>query len=130
MKSYTDLEQSKKLAEFLPLESADCFWDYDEMQKFHRISWFEDGYNKESQLIFNENNVCSWSLAALLEQLKSEIILENKQILFLHLNKYNDINYEIRYTNSWSGEILIAKRNNLVDACVDMIIQLKENKMI
>ena len=67
IKSYTDLEQSKKLAEILPLESTDCFWDYDEMQKFHRISWFEDGYNKESQLIFNENNVCAWSLSALLE---------------------------------------------------------------
>ena len=26
MKSYTDLEQSKKLAEFLPLESADMFY--------------------------------------------------------------------------------------------------------
>lgn len=26
MKGYTDLEQSKKLAEFLPLESADMCW--------------------------------------------------------------------------------------------------------
>ncbi len=26
MKSYTDIEQSKKLAEFLPIESADMFW--------------------------------------------------------------------------------------------------------
>jgi hypothetical protein len=27
MKSYTDVEQSKKLAEFLPLESADMGWN-------------------------------------------------------------------------------------------------------
>ena len=39
IKSFTDFSQSKVLAEILPLESADCFWDYDEMQKFHRISW-------------------------------------------------------------------------------------------
>ena len=27
MKSYTDLEQSKKLAEILPVESADMTWE-------------------------------------------------------------------------------------------------------
>ena len=31
MKRYTDLEQSKRLAEILPIESVDCFWDYDDM---------------------------------------------------------------------------------------------------
>ena len=28
IKSYTDLEQSKKLAKILPLESADMWWNY------------------------------------------------------------------------------------------------------
>ena len=28
MKIYTGLEQSHKLAEFLPIESADMYWDY------------------------------------------------------------------------------------------------------
>jgi hypothetical protein len=41
IKSYTDLEQSKKLAEILPIESAD--------------------------MCFNDNEPC-WSLVALLEQ--------------------------------------------------------------
>ena len=33
MKAYTDLEQSKKLAEILPIESADAFYDMAEPDK-------------------------------------------------------------------------------------------------
>jgi hypothetical protein len=80
---------------------------------------------------FNEEgDIRAWSLAALLEQLKAEIQLKNKQILFLHINKYNDINYDIRYTNSWTGEVLIAEADNLVDACVEMIIRLNKLKLL
>ena len=69
-------------------------------------------------------------MAALFEQLKSKIILENKQILFLHLNKYEDTDYEIRYTNSWSGEVLITEADNLVDACYEMIVKLNEMNLL
>lgn len=110
MKSYTDLEQSKKLAEFLSLESADCFWDYDEMQKFHRISWFEDGFNKGSQLRLNENNVCAWSFAALLG------VLPNYQ-----LQTQDD---GIGVLCSCNGKFNIVTADNPVDACYEMIIKL------
>lgn len=33
MKAYTDIEQSKKLAEILPIESADAFYDMAEPEK-------------------------------------------------------------------------------------------------
>lgn len=139
IKSHTDLKQSKMLAEILSLESADMFCaDVFDKEKethsynFHILSTW--GCNTFEELKDRENRfVCfipCWSLVALLEQLKSEIILENKQILFLHFNKYNDINYEIRYTNSWSGEVLITKADNLVDACVEMIIKLKEKGLL
>ena len=40
MKSYTDLEQSKKLAEILPIESADMSytWDFDDEQSTAQCS--------------------------------------------------------------------------------------------
>lgn len=116
MKSYTDLEQSKKLAEILPLESADCYWDYDEMQQFHRISWFEDGYNKESQLRFNENNVCAWSLAALLS------------VLSISLNTLRDGKWNAMVSRN--GETMYENSDNPVDACYELILKLNELKLL
>lgn len=39
MKAYTDLEQSRKLAEILPLESADMHWQYIEEDN-GQLQWF------------------------------------------------------------------------------------------
>lgn len=131
MKSYTDLEQSKKLAEILPLESADCYWDYDEMQKFHRISWFEDGYNKESQLRFNENNICAWSLAALLDVLESEIDGEDGETYQLNIEKdgnWWNVWYREQYDEA--NPIETESTEDLVDVCYEMIVKLKEQKLL
>ena len=137
MKSYTDIEQSKKLAEFLSLESADMKWFVpadNESEFIEEVSLIN---NKSEYNLFDKVTdwndtpyVPCWSLTALLEQLKSEIQLKNKQILFLHINKYDDIDYEIRYTNSWTGEVFITEADNPVDACVAMIEKLHELKML
>jgi hypothetical protein len=128
MKSYTDIEQSRKLAEFLPIESADCYWNYDEMQKFHRISWFEDGYNKESQLMFNENNVCAWSLTALMAIIPYNVSF-NKAVYRLKLIKYSD-HWECYHENFGTVSTEIFKADNPVDACVAMIKKLHELKIL
>ena len=118
-KAYTSLEQSKKLAEILPLESADCYWDYDEMQKFHRISWFEDGYNKESQLRFNENNICAWSLAALLSVIPNPSL--HKTFSGWRCDSYN---------KEGTSCILGESTDNPIDSCYEMILKLHELKML
>ena len=122
MKSYTDIEQSKKLAKILPIESADMYWDLLSKDKYAKVN--NIGH------CLGRTCVYAWSLAALLEKLKAEIQLENKQILFLHINKYDDINYEIRYTNSWTGEVFITEADNPVDACVAMIEKLHEKNLL
>lgn len=127
IKSFTDLSQSKKLVGILPLESADYCWGIDVETSHYNSSPYPCAWKDYS---CKEYYIPCWSLAALLEQLKSEIILENKQLLFLHINKYNDIDYDIRYTNSWTGEVLITEEGNLVDACVEMILKLHELKML
>ena len=127
IKSYTDIEQSKKLAEILPLESADCYWDYDEIQKFHRISWFEDGYNKESQLRLNENNVCAWSLTALLSVLPS-IIKRKGKIMFLTLEKAGA--YNLYYKSQDRLDELWETKEEPIDACAEMIELLYEQKLL
>ena len=118
MKAYTDIEQSKKLAEILPLESADCVWDYDEMQGFHRINWFEDGFPKESQLRFNENNVCAWSLAALLELLSLPMLTHHSNGRWCIVSYPNG-------TVKTSDEY-----NDPIDACYEMILKLHELNLL
>lgn len=131
MKAYTDIEQSKKLAEILPLESADCFWDYDDLQKYHRINWFEEGFNKESQLRLNENNVRAWSLAALIEEIPEIINFDDDESDYaLEMLKENNL-YYLSYGNPLEhSKIEIEPQEYFVDACVDMIDKLHELKML
>lgn len=130
IKLYSDLQQSKKLAEILPLESADCFWDYDDLQKYHRIMWFEDGYEKDSQLRLNKNNVCAWSLAALIGVLPSNLKDRNGMVFCLSMNKeyieYSNPNFSRLY----STYIHTCGNDNLVDACVEMIGELHKLNLL
>ena len=61
MKSYTDVEQSKKLAEILPNKTADMWYH-------PYLSDYPD-YVERCSI----HNIPCWSLAALLEQMPSEI---------------------------------------------------------
>ena len=66
MKSYTDLEQSKKLAEILPIESADMMWDdWSLIDEGWKLSV---GYYPEIEKDYGRKCYPAWSLAALLEQ--------------------------------------------------------------
>ena len=60
MKSYTDLEQSKKLAEILPLESADMFYRNNGIEV--KLMWEHNAPKVEYPC---------WSLAALMNVLPS-----------------------------------------------------------
>jgi len=62
MKAYTDLEQSRKLAEILPLESADM-WVHPYWDDVPNIGTADLEYNQFP----------CWSLAALIEQMPSDI---------------------------------------------------------
>ena len=114
IKSHTDLSQSKKLAEILPLESADNYY-----------SWHDERYyvvNKDCPYPYSlKEKIPCWSLAALLDALPDE--LEDNH--FLTLSKegaeycccYEDINgNSFRHTFA----------DNPVDACVAMVEKLNE----
>ena len=118
IKSYTDIEQSRKLAEILPLESADMnYW----------LAWSggvsEEERNTPKVGTPNKDAIktywCScWSLASLLGVLpeiqggKPIIALDDNYITYPHMSD------------------LHTKADNLVDACVAMIIKLSELKML
>ena len=111
MKSYTDIEQSKKLAEILPLESADmCYLQENGQAKTISPSKLSEILNVSKPQV-----IPCWSLAALLD------VLPNASILLKGFDKIYDL------TNS-SGEI--AKADNPVDVCYRMILKLNELKML
>lgn len=126
MKSYTDLEQSKKLAEILPFESADMCY---------RIV----AYNPNDTYVYQlycfvgtlESDIPCWSLAALLGVMPVE--LDDEYHTYL-LNI--DMDYKIpRYVHcsevehsefpSWDFE-----GEELIDNVVESIIWLKENNLL
>lgn len=111
IKSFTDLQQSRKLAEILPLESADMYW-WSSGKRYY-IEAMDDGdFNEE------EGHIRAWSLAALLSVLpeiqggKPIIALDDNYITYPHMSD------------------LHTKADNPVDACVAMIERLHELKML
>lgn len=104
MKSYTDIEQSRKLAEILPIESADCYW--------------EDDISVEFGHGWHPQHVPCWSLAALFGVLPE--IQGCEPLISIY---YNYITYP-------HIDNLITRGDNLIDACVEMIEKLHKIKLL
>lgn len=128
IKSYTDLQQSKKLAEILPIESADMFYN-EEPDETYPKDIVDTKYPmiiREGQKHYlEEYGIPCWSLAALLGVLP---ILERKG--------YQKAKPRLLYNvaiNKWivdSHVYTTDAYDNPVDACVEMIEKLHELKML
>ena len=120
MKSYTDLEQSKKLAETLPLESADMWYHG------HSSSWeSERKYDNDAcpfhSMSPNWDKPC-WSLAALLGVLPNGTKLSKST----NISSIGDTKY---HCDCPKGNIDVWF-DNPVDACVEMIEKLHEQNIL
>lgn len=128
MKSYTDIEQSKKLAEILPLESADMY--------FHNRYDIPDNYPlpiewKRNNPLLSQEIPC-WSLAALYD------ILPNNKKETTTLSRGGWKIEPIEYLDNWWCEYedenhtkdFTVTADNAIDACVEMIIKLHEQKLL
>lgn len=124
MKSYTDIEQSKKLAEFLPLESADMHWQYIEEDN-GQLQWF--CFPKDFS-INQYNTVSAWSLVALLDLIPFNVTF-NKAVYRFKMVKYFN-HWECYHENFGSVSTGIFEADNPVDVCYEMIIKLHEQKIL
>ena len=116
IKSFTDLEQSKKLAEILPLESADYCWGIDKETLCYNNSPYPCAWKDYT---CKEYYIPCWSLAALIGVLPKVI---NNETLFIETSPAL---WHIGYRN-----IYTARADNPVDACYEMILKLHELKML
>lgn len=131
MKSYTDLSQSKKLAEILPLESADQTWA--------RIAIAGANLDVPEELQYRHNGdmpfqyysgigIPCWSLAALLG------------VIPKHIKDYNVLRIDIgeKDFSIWYDEIGFGVNSDLpditmeepIDACYELILKLNELNLL
>ena len=136
MKSYTDIEQSKKLVEVLPLESVDMYYQYvlpksDKIKHnpeignpVNTLKWYNKGYTMSGKepVTLDEYCIPCWSLAALLNVLpngtdvvKEEADTENERYMC---------------TVGINDDIISTFANNPVDVCYEMILKLHKLKML
>ena len=121
IKSFTSLEQSKELAEFLPIESADMHYlTYSTYEEYCDEIVYTANLGKPG--MYDKCCIPCWSLAALLDVLP-----------FPNLSKDNlggdKVGWMVsvlpdncRYDSFW--------KDNQLDACYEMIMKLHELKLL
>ena len=150
MKAFTDLEQSKKLAEILPLESADMHYGNFSPKGLGYENKFSAGLTsyikeikiyeelKESYKIKDYNGIVAWrvipcwSLAALygiLPNNKKESTTLSRGGWRIEPIEYVD-NWWCEYEDDSHTEDFTVSADNPVDACVAMIIKLHELNLL
>lgn len=108
MKSYTDIEQSKKLAEILPIESADMFYRGNGIDV--KLMWEHNAQNVKYPC---------WSLAALFSVLEHPRCFQGDKPTYWFCGCFgkDKLYHEV-------------EADNLVDACYEMILKLHEQKLL
>ena len=128
MKAFSDLEQSKKLAEILPLESADMYYSHEFVNSagdYYKLNIASEGYFDDKELLGSD--IPCWSLAALLGALPKNINIGRPSL---------ESNYKGYYWIQYYDECMKPNSHNTgcfdnpVDACYEMIIHLHELKML
>ena len=130
IKSYTDIFQSVKLDEILPLKSADLYYSYYGNPKYNPTVAYEGEQWFLSKDLNGIHDIPCWSLAALLDILPKEYypIKDHKTDLILGKpkNKWCVLYWDT--TGMQHGEETLG--DNPVDACYKMILKLKELNLI
>jgi hypothetical protein len=110
IKSYTDIEQSRKLAEILPLERADMCWYIDDNNIPTHTP--DNGFYRQ-----DKNHLPCWSLAALLGVLPDYTLQTNSDgTVFVVCDS--------------KKPMISDAYDNPVDACYEMILKLHELNLL
>ena len=153
MKSYTDIDQSKKLVEILPIESADMYYKtvLPQSPNLHKIpeignpiedlEWYNNSYTLSGKepLTLEEYCIPCWSLAALLSVLPNKIVSREtafegedakgiNDIYYKCIESTEDDRYMCRYVGNGYKYECVA--DNPINACYEMILKLHELKLL
>lgn len=134
MKAYTDFNQSKQLAEILPLESADMWWLDITAQGKHIAMMHEEPdphylARMESYGIKNAAIPC-WSLAALLNILPLSCDDGQHCLALINHNPNEKTEWLCAYEDDKGNLMMECYADNQIDACVAMIEKLHEQNLL
>lgn len=127
MKAYTDLEQSKKLVEILPIESADMWYSYYGNSNYNPTI----AYKGEQWFLCQIRNslhsdIPCWSLAALLSVLPT---LDDRNAEFCKDIRFDK--WHVYYHSTATLSMIDTERyDNLIDACYEMIVHLQKLNLL
>ena len=119
IKISTDINQSKQLAKILPINTADMYWE----------DWKRDTKHitiPKVAGVITDKDLPAWSLSALLGVLPKRVeIVDNVYELSVYP-------YGLYYWNINNGNLCFESKDkdNLVDACYEIILKLHEFKML
>lgn len=122
-KSYTDISQSKKLAEILPLETSDMI--YTMVNGYHTPFVRIEEVNE-----LDEDDILCWSLAALLNYLREIDFFPDIEA------DEHGVKMNINYYDEEEGNLLHpvheikVKADDFIDACYELILKLHKRKML
>lgn len=131
IKGYTDIKQSQILANILPIESADMSYSI-----IHNIGQEPYHCNVPTFTYVANGDIPCWSVAALLDLLPPYLYEFDRGI---DLNIYRNLNgkgWHCSYMPNCIENMkkdkfkLITNGDNLVNACYEMIVELKERNLI
>lgn len=137
IKSFTSLEQSKKLSEILPLESADMFYVAGKGEPVFIGNKMVACGNDDYDALGGPDVLC-WSLGALLgvmpqiNEWNTPYGYENDKLSqfepkICKIWEHSFVpSYKVTYGNELSTDIY----DNPVDACYEMILKLKEKNLL
>lgn len=128
IKSFTDISQSKKLAEILPHESADMCY----IQDLLAGGKYGDYKPYIGDLIpaYGQGKIRCWSLTALLNYLREIDFFPE-----IDADKC-EVTMNINYYNEEEASLLApihnikVKAESFIDACYEMILKLHEQKVL
>ena len=114
IKAYTDISQAKKLAEILPLESADmCYYEY---------TSHIDGTPKVGYKEGVTEGIPCWSLATLFCVIPGGQVNRMDNSNKWEASSWNEEGFELVY--------FVEDYDNPVDACYDLILKLHEFNLL
>lgn len=131
MKSYTDINQSKKLTEILPIESADMHYS---TYSNARNGEFKLSPNQgdtigdlQFRILWSNHIIPCWSLAALLSFIKDKC----SYFELVYLNSTIDGRANIlKNVYRLSTDMYDVYEKEAIDACYEMIIKLYKQKLL
>lgn len=142
IKSYTDVEHARYLARILSPETADMHYNNLSIKGVNYVDPFRAdlmSYKDAVETLCDYKKVnplfevlpC-WSTQALLDEIPYQVVNANEEDLTLRIEK-EELQYYLHYENEYTGDSFKLETNtydDLIDACYEMIIKLKENNLL